>query len=103
MSLFDALKKVPGSQRTYAGQTVQPNYTEHGQYRESGYWFRVEGVWYHVSTMRAAQMWSADIIIVNDSPSVFRYTKHRGHGDLRPLNKKELKDMAWIILSAENI
>ena len=101
MSLFDKLKRVPAPTRTYVGQTVQPNWSDHGQYRESGYWFKVEHVWYHKSTMRAGEMWSAAIIIVKNEHSVFRYTKHRGHGDLRPLNEEELKDMAWIILSAE--
>ena len=94
------LQIVPMGQRTYVGRTVQPNWTEHGQYRKSGYWFRIDGVWYHKSVMRAAQMWSADIIIVKDSYGVFSYTKYRD-GEERPLNEEELKEMAWIILSAE--
>ena len=102
MSLPSKLQKVAAPTRTYVGQTIQPNWSDHGQYRKSGYWWRIDGVWYHRTDMLPyKQTLKADIIIVKNEHSVFSYTKHRGHGDLRPLNEAELKEMAWIILSAE--
>jgi hypothetical protein len=103
MSLPSKLQKVAAPTRTYVGQTIQPNWSDHGQYRKSGYWFRIDGIWYHKSTMRAGEMWSANIIITKDSDGVFKYVKCRGKNRVpnQPLNEEELKEMAWIILSAE--
>jgi hypothetical protein len=101
------LQKVFAPTRTYVGQTVNPgfrfgelNITSFGR-MNSNYWFQIKGIWYHKSVISVALRWSADIVITKDEHGAFKYIKYRGHGDLRPLNEAELKEMAWIILSAE--
>ena len=73
------------------------------QTHKSSYWLRIKDIWYHKSFMRNLDIWSADIVITKDSDGVFKYVKHRGEGRMpdQPLNEAELKEMAWIILSAE--
>ena len=63
-------------------------------------WFRVEGIWYHPTVFMIGQWEKADTVIAKYPDDVFKYTKYRG-GELRALNDEELKDMAWVILSAE--
>jgi len=73
------------------------------QTHKSSFWFQIEDIWYHKSVMRNVDIWSANIIITKDSDGVFKYVKCRGKNRVpnQPLNEEELKEMAWIILSAE--
>ena len=101
------LQKVLAPTRTYTGWTFNPekpvelDITAFGR-RSSNYWFQIKDIWYHKSVIRVADIMAADIVITKDSDGVFRYTKHCDTGrDGQLLNEEELKEMVWIILSAE--
>lgn len=106
------LQKVLAPTRTYTGWTINPEKPGPGKFGELGiaafgrmnsnYWFQIKDIWYHKSDIRVADFMAADIVITKDSDGVFSYTKHCSTGrDGQLLNEAELKEMTWIILSAE--